>query len=494
VFAKLRARDPAEAARDQATHVEPLPDPPPRAPIPWGLVAGFALVLIFGVVGLPRLRSGPAPRPPVQAVAAPAAVPSGLAVAAEDPGLVPPPPPAAELVPAEPFDVPTVPAADDADEILLAELGRRASARAAMGATDVRAVEGLLARYPSEPGLRRVAGVVLVLAADGERQRRRYAEATSYLERATAVDGGAVAPWISLMYLSQEAGDWPRTEQAARSALSLNARLANAWYTLGYALLRQDRNREAAEALRTSAELQPGGATQALLDRVLAGLEHEKGMTEQQLSHFHVRYDGAAHEAVGREILRALERHFATLTSTLDYQPPTTIPVILFTREGYYNASGAPAWAGGNFDGIDGRIRIPIGGLGAGLTPDMDTTLIHELVHAFLYARTRGVAPREVHEGLAQYMEGKRVASELSPQHLALLADGQYGGVYGFYMGALSFVEYLIATRGMGGMNDLLRVMGETGSVDEGFKQVHGSPMPAVQRAWRQRLKQQYGS
>ena len=38
----------------------------------------------------------------------------------------------------------------------------------------------------------------------------------------------------------------------------------------------------------------------------------------------------------------------------------------------------------------------------------MDDTLIHELTHAFVHDRTKGVAPREIHEGLAQYMEGKR--------------------------------------------------------------------------------------
>ncbi len=87
----------------------------------------------------------------------------------------------------------------------------------------------------------------------------------------------------------------------------------------------------------------------------------------------------------------------------------------------------------------------------------MDGTLIHELTHAFIFDRTRGSATREVHEGLAQYMEGKRSASDYSPQVLAALADGRIGGVNGFYLAALSYVEHLIATRGMGGMNDLLR-------------------------------------
>jgi tetratricopeptide (TPR) repeat protein len=308
------------------------------------------------------------------------------------------------------------------------------------------------------------------------------------------MDPGDPKVWLVLMAVARDASDWPRAEGAARSALALDARLAAAWEGLGYALMRQDRNTEAAEALTTAVELRPHAGTQALLDRVRAGLANEKGMTEQQLSHFHVRYDGDAHEAVGREILRALERHYATLVGTLDHQPQATIPVILFTRAAYYNASGAPAWAGGNYDGVDGRVRIPIGGLTAGLTPDMDNTLLHELTHAFVYDRSRGVAPREVHEGLAQYMEGHRITSRLSAEEMQWLADGRIQGVPGLYHGALSYVEYLLALRGMGGMNDLLKAMGDTGNADEAFKQVHGQTFAATQKAWRQRLRQQHGS
>ena len=193
--------------------------------------------------------------------------------------------------------------------------------------------------------------------------------------------------------------------------------------------------------------------------------------------------------------MRALERHYATLASALDYEPTNTIAVILFSRELYYNAgSGAPAWSGGAFDNTDGRIRIPIGGLTTSLTPGMDETLIHELVHAFVADRTRGAAPRDLHEGLAQYMEGKRIESMLSREHLTALADGRVGGVAGFYYGALSFVEYLIANRGRGGMNELLKVMGETGSVDEAFRQVHGTTLRGAQQAWSQRFRQQHGS
>jgi hypothetical protein len=124
----------------------------------------------------------------------------------------------------------------------------------------------------------------------------------------------------------------------------------------------------------------------------------------------------------------------------------------------------------------------------------MDQTLIHEVTHAFIADRSRGVCPRDVHEGLAQHMEGKRLSSELTEEQITALADGRIGGVGGFYLAALSFVEYLIANRGQGGINDLLRLMGETGDVDEAFRQVYGRDYRATKGAWMSRLRQRYGT
>ena len=61
-------------------------------------------------------------------------------------------------------------------------------------------------------------------------------------------------------------------------------------------------------------------------------------------------------------------------------------------------------------------------------------------------------------------------------------------GVGGFYLAALATSSTCIAVRGMGGMNDLLRAMGETGSVDKAFQQVHGQDQRAARQAWAQRL------
>jgi hypothetical protein len=256
--------------------------------------------------------------------------------------------------------------------------------------------------------------------------------------------------------------------------------------------MRQDRTREAAELLAAFLEAHPDGETRAMLARIQREQAPEQRFEEAKLAHFHVRFDGEAHEEVGREILRALERHYATLVRTFDYQPSQPVPVILLSRDSYYTATGAPAWSGGQYDSFDGRVRIPIGGLTASLAPDLDQTLVHELTHSFVNDLSRGAAPREVHEGLAQYMEGQRI-DELGSETRRALADGRMRNVSGFYFGALWLVEDLMAQRGQGGMNDLLRAMSTTG-VDDAFRTVYGRDFSSMQRQSREKLKQRHGS
>jgi tetratricopeptide (TPR) repeat protein len=478
VFAKL-------AARPASTR--PAPATPPAEGTGtagvWLWVA-VGLVALGGGVAVVTRPAAPAARAPARAAAMPAA---------PAPADLPPPPPAF----APPEAAPAPPALELRSEGLSSadrDAARSLAARlAAAGEAEVQQAEDLHSRHPDDADLRRLLHSVLMSAALRARSSRQLEQAAAWLQKAASRSADA-QPWLALVDVLAESNDWAGAEAAARGALALEPRNAWAWRALGYALLRQDRGRESAEALQTALGIQEDASTRALLARVSKGLRDESGMTQQTLSHFNVRYDGQEHESVGREILRALERHYATLAGTLDHQPPGAIPVILFTGQAYYDASGAPAWSGGAYDTLDGRIRIPIGGLTPSLTPDMDGTLIHELTHAFVADRTRGLAPRDIHEGLAQYMEGKRCEALLGGDGMRALADGRVPGVMGFYLGALSYVEYLMAGRGQGGMNDLLGGMAETGNLEDAFQKVHGRGYQETRRLWRERLKQQYGS
>jgi tetratricopeptide (TPR) repeat protein len=484
VFAKARAARPRPAAA-------PVADEPPRSSaMHWLLL--LAAVAAGGALAL-LARRGPAPSLPRATVADAGSTDAGGGSVALD---VPPPqlPGVAAVAPPEVEAPPPAAGLQAADHEKASGLSARLRSGGRLGAADIDAAEDLAGRYPAEGALRDLLQATLVTAALQEHSRRDYSQAAAHLQRAATLEPENTRPRLALLQVAMDASDWPGAEAAARAVLQLDPRDTRALYGLGYALLRQDKNREAADVLRASLEIKEDANARALLDRIQKTMADERGMTEQRLSHFNVRYDGDAHEDVGREILRALERHYATLARVLDYEPTTTIPVILFSREAYYNANGAPVWSGGNFDHTDGRIRIPIGGLTASLTPDMDNTLLHELTHAFVNERTGGVCPRLVHEGIAQYMEGKRLDTELTPQMAAAVADPNIGRVAAFYLGALSFVEYLITNRGMGGMNELLRAMGETGKVDEAFRQVHGQTFHEALKGWQERIGRRYGA
>ena len=99
----------------------------------------------------------------------------------------------------------------------------------------------------------------------------------------------------------------------------------------------------------------------------------------------------------------------------------------------------------------------------------------------------------QANEGLAQLMEGKRVERLLDERTLAALAEGRLGGVGGFYMASLSFVEFLEGQRGQGGLNDLLKAMAETGNVNGAFEKVYRRDVQSLRRDWQARLRQRYG-
>jgi tetratricopeptide (TPR) repeat protein len=488
IFAKLRpprVRSPGPEASPPA----PSEDPSRRRRAPVLEIYALALTVALGAWLLRRPAASPASVASQATPTLPVAPPPAPAAAIDLP-----PAPATPLPP--PPEVAAVPEGglSPADYQAAKQLVDQVQSRGSMDPGDIQVAESLASRYPGEAPLKELLEAVLIKIANQERAHQRYGEALADLRRAITARPESPAPRAVLVDVLLEMGDWTAAEGAAREFLGVKPRDPGGLRKLGYALMRQDRNREAVEALRAALEVREDAQARALLDVLQKGIADERGMTEQRLARFNVRYDGEAHEDVGREILRQLEHHFATLSVTLDYQPTATIPVILFSQESYYDAAGAPAWSGGAYNHLDGRIRIPIRGLTSSLTPDMDNTLIHELTHAFINDRSRGLAPRDVHEGLAQYMEGKRVGSMLTPQQVTALADGRIQGVGGFYLGALSFMEYLEAQRGQGGVNELLRTMGETGDTNEAFRRVYGQDYDGTRRAWATRLRQEHGS
>src|SRR5258708_24754659 len=118
---------------------------------------------------------------------------------------------------------------------------------------------------------------------------------------------------------------------------------------------------------------------QGALEKALADKNEEESYKENESSHFKLRYSGAAAPALARDVLRTLERHFSEIESELNFTPPESIGVILYTQDAFSDITRAPSWAGAL---NDGRIRAPVEGLAA-VAGELSRVLKPYLTHTF---------------------------------------------------------------------------------------------------------------
>jgi tetratricopeptide (TPR) repeat protein len=223
---------------------------------------------------------------------------------------------------------------------------------------------------------------------------------------------------------------------------------------------------QAAAEWKHAASLRPDAEVEAALQKAQRDKQEEEQYKENESAHFMLRYSGSSEPALARAVLHTLERHYGAIESELNYSPPDSIGVILYTKQAFADITQAPNWVGAL---NDGRIRVPVQGLSE-VTPDLSRVLKHELTHSFVQQKTSGHAPTWIQEGLAQWMEGKR--SDLNAAALIAiyqsdpaLAMKHYQGdwmklsneaVNAAYAWALANVEYIVQS---GGMNDVDRIL-----------------------------------
>jgi tetratricopeptide (TPR) repeat protein len=299
-------------------------------------------------------------------------------------------------------------------------------------------------------------------------RRSEYRESLVYLERAQRIardnpDVAKLAGWAyyGLNKLPQAVAEWKR-----------------------------------ALVLRADAEVQ------AALDKAERDKGEEESYKENESAHFTLRYSGSAEPALAREVLRTLEMHYARINSELNFAPPDSIGVILYTQQAFADITRAPGWVGAL---NDGRLRVPVQGLSS-MTEELSRVLKHELTHSFVQQKTHGRAPTWVQEGLAQWMEGKRSA-ENAPVLLEIYGDGHaisLGNLEGSWMGfggdaavyayawALANIEYIVQADGMGDVERILDRIGAGSSTESALHDVLHSDYGEVMRSSADYLRRTY--
>lgn len=200
-------------------------------------------------------------------------------------------------------------------------------------------------------------------------------------------------------------------------------------------------------------------------------------------SHFNVRYDGAVDRSLSSEVMDYLEDTYWKFSTTFRHAPLQPITVLLYPSQEFRDVTQAPEWVGGLYDG---KIRVPMGGLKR-LNGQAEALLSHELAHAFIHSKTRGAAPRWLHEGLAQIFEGRYLSRADQQQVAGMLAEGSPESWVsrGFsYPAALSLARYLEERRQLSGVVWLLEQLGQGKTLDAAMQRIYGFNYSGICARW----------
>lgn len=299
-------------------------------------------------------------------------------------------------------------------------------------------------------------------------RRSEYSSALEYLDRARGVAPNAVAV----------------------------ARLS------GWAYYGLDRLDEAVAQWKIAQQIEPDPDVAKLLEKAETDREAESGFRSGQTSHFTLHYEGSATPQLASEILRTLEEDFRSIQSELRFAPQEPVAVVLYTQQGFRDITRAPSWAGA---WNDGRIRVPVQGM-AFVSEPMARILKHELTHSFVRQKTQGHCPQWLHEGLAQWMEGRRTGEaarvlvemyerRATPPLKALegswmdYSSGQAGVAYAW---SLAATEYVVANSGIWGVERLLESLSSGVAIEPALGAALQTNYPDIERGTVEYLKRTY--
>jgi tetratricopeptide (TPR) repeat protein len=281
----------------------------------------------------------------------------------------------------------------------------------------------------------------------------------------------------------------------------------------GWAYFGLNKMDQAVAEWKRALALRPDKEVQAALDRALADKQEEESYKENESMHFKLRYSGAAEPALARDVLKTLEKHFSAIESELNFTPPESIGVILYTQDAFSDITRAPGWVGAL---NDGRIRVPVQGL-TGVDAELSRVLKHELTHSFIAQKTNTAcmglgascavrAPTWIQEGLAQWMEGRRSGEdaaalvEIYTAGKALSLERLEGswlnmsgdGARYSYAWALANVEYIVQVNGMADVERILDRIGSGMATETALREVLHSDYNDLMQSTAEYLRKTY--
>ena len=280
---------------------------------------------------------------------------------------------------------------------------------------------------------------------------------------------------------------------------------ADAYAVLGYAQYSAEHGRDAIQSWKKSIALRPDTSIRQMIARAARESHAESNYTERETGHFVLHYEGAqSSETFRAQILATLESAFRDLAQVFGSEPRSSISVVLYTSQAFFDVTRASGWTGAL---NDGKIRIPLRGM-TSVTPGLARILRHELTHSFVDQATLGRCPQWLNEGIAQMLEprslnrgGAFMAQTFKTEREIPLneLEGGFSSLSGtqadvVYMESLATVSYI---RDRYGMSDVLRILDRLGqgeSVESALRSTIHCDYRQLQEETGAALIQQFGS
>ena len=246
------------------------------------------------------------------------------------------------------------------------------------------------------------------IAGKFEFEHGNIVESRAYFESALRFQPDSATVLTYYAAVLARTGNASQALPYAERAVRANPISADAYTMLGYAQFASDHTKEAIDSWQRSLVLRPDAAVQRFLDKAKREQTAEAQFVQNESSHFVLHYEGKQSEALGTQILAALESDYDDLVRELGTPPRDNILVTLYTETEFFDVTHAPSWVGAL---NDGKLRIPISGL-TSITPELAHVLKHELAHSFVAKMTAGRCPPWLNEGIAQFLEPRTLSGD----------------------------------------------------------------------------------
>lgn len=240
-----------------------------------------------------------------------------------------------------------------------------------------------------------------------------------------------------------------------------------------------------------------GGQDPVLLRR-LARVRDEVAVARGQRSlsteHFSVFAEPAVPDVLVRRAAEELEAAHRVQSSFFGVPLAARQVAVLYGGRAFFALASVPDWVSGVYDG---KIRIALRP-NAGEPGTLSGVLAHELAHALMRQLSGDRAPAWLHEGLAQWLEGRRITREELRRETGRQGarsleelEGRLPGsmdraqARALYAQSLSLVEYLADVRGEGALACVVVRLSDGDSMADALRAETGWTSAELYSGWR---------